>query len=84
MSYGGTVPDLPDPLAGLPIMIRTRELAAFLNVREGLLTQWRSTGVGPPWVKLTPGAKGAVRYPREELRVYLRNNKRAPLAGATR
>lgn len=78
------MPDLPDPLADLPLMIRTRELAAFLNVRQGLLTQWRSAGVGPPWVKLTPGERGAVRYPREELRAYLRSNKRAPLAGAAR
>lgn len=60
----------------LPGMVSTRDLAVFLDVSEGLLAKWRSTGIGPPWVKVSPGTSGLVRYPREDLRTYLAERRR--------
>jgi hypothetical protein len=60
----------------LPGMVSTRDLAVFLDVSEGLLAKWRSTGIGPPWVKVSPGTSGLVRYPREDLRTYLSERRR--------
>lgn len=75
MTQPETIPD--DPTATLPPMLTTRELAAFLRVDEGLLAKWRSQGVGPAYVKMTPGRGGAVRYHRADVRTFLTANRRA-------
>lgn len=63
--------DAVDPLGHLPDMMTAQDMATFLSADLGLLAKWRSRKVGPPWVKLTDGKSGAVRYPREGLRAYL-------------
>ena len=74
------MPEETDPLGTLPPMIRACDLAPFLGVAEQQLADWRKQGVGPPYVKLTPGRGGAVRYPREDLRAYLASNTRNALS----
>jgi hypothetical protein len=63
-----------DPLADLPVYLRAAKVAAILDVSEQLLSDWRKAKIGPPYVKLTAGRAGAVRYPREGLRAYLTAN----------
>ncbi len=74
-------PEAPtvDPLADLPPMLTTSEMATFLGVGESLLAKWRHQRKGPPFTKLTDGDGGAVRYLREDLRTYLAE-RRVPTA----
>ena len=43
-------------------MITSEQLAERWAVSKDTVRVWRIDNVGPPWVKLTPGPKGAVRY----------------------
>lgn len=74
MGQPQTIPD--DPAAELPPYVSARELAAFLGLDERLLAKWRSMGIGPAYVKLTPGRGGSVRYSRDDIRAYLAENRR--------
>jgi len=60
-----------DPLDRYPAMMSPAEVAEYMGVDKALLAQWRWRGDGPPYVKMTPGRQGLVRYPREELREYI-------------
>jgi hypothetical protein len=67
-----------DPLDDYPAMMTSAEVAKYMNTTEGVLSQWRKRGGGPPYVKLTPTRNGLVRYPREQLRAYLAERLRNP------
>lgn len=71
-----------DPLAAYPAMMTPGQVATFLNTSTDRLAQWRYRGRGPAWTKVTEGRTGLVRYPREELRTYIRTNTTAA-AGAS-
>lgn len=66
-----------DPLSGYPAMMSATQVSEFLNTSVERLAQWRFQGIGPPSTKVTPGTRGLVRYPREELRAYLAARTRA-------
>lgn len=60
-----------DPLDQYPAMMSSAEVAEYMGVDKARLAQWRHKGGGPPYVKVTPSQQGLVRYPREELRVWV-------------
>jgi phage terminase Nu1 subunit (DNA packaging protein) len=43
-------------------LITRKSLAKLLNVTVQTLANWRSKGMGPPYLKLTDGQRGHVRY----------------------
>ncbi len=43
-------------------MLKPKDLAARLNVPVETLSNWRSTGMGPAYVKLSQTRNGHVRY----------------------
>jgi Helix-turn-helix domain len=63
-----------DPLDKYPAMMTAGQVAEYLGTTVKLLAQWRTRGSGPPWTKVTPGKAGLVRYPREDLRAFIRSN----------
>jgi predicted DNA-binding transcriptional regulator AlpA len=60
-----------DPLAGCPPFMTTAQVAAVTQIKPSTLFAWRRDGGGPPFVRLGEGRGSSVRYPREDLRVYL-------------
>lgn len=65
---------LLDPLDQYPAMMTSAEVAEYMGLDSRQLAEWRyrpPEGGGPPYVKVTPGRNGLVRYPRERLRAYL-------------
>lgn len=66
-----------DPLDGYPAMMSAAEVAEYTGIDAGLLAKWRHADSGPPYVKMSPGRNGIVRYPREALRAYLAERTRA-------
>jgi len=52
----------------------TKQFASLLQIPEGTLRQWRSTGVGPKWHKM----QGSVRYDFAEVESYIHRSKRIP------
>lgn len=67
-----------DPLGEYPPMMSATQVAEFLNTSVERLAQWRFQGIGPPSTKITPGTRGLVRYPREDLRRYLAARTNSP------
>lgn len=47
------------------------ELAELLQVTRGALSRWRRLDTGPPWVKISTGPNGAIRYRRRDVEEYL-------------
>lgn len=43
-------------------LITSEALAERWGVSKDTVRMWRADNVGPPWVRLTPGVRGAVRY----------------------
>jgi transposase len=43
-------------------LMSSRNLAERLNVTVETLANWRNKGMGPAYLKLTPGPRGHVRY----------------------
>src|SRR5580698_9019975 len=54
--------------------LSTKELSSLLDIPEGTLRQWRSSGVGPKWFKL----RGSVRYDREHVDLFIHESERSP------
>lgn len=44
------------------IWLTPQQVADRLQIAVGTLENWRIKKHGPPWVKLSPGKGGAVRY----------------------
>ncbi len=47
------------------------EAGEMARVTKKTLANWRSRGIGPPYIKLSPGRGGRVRYPRESTLAWL-------------
>ena len=52
------------------------EAARFLGNSVGTLARWRSTGVGPPYIKLGTSRTSRIRYRLSELEAFLRARAR--------
>ena len=58
-----------EPAAVTPMRLLTaREAAAILQVSEPTLERWRSTGDGPPYIRLSARA---IRYREAELSAFI-------------
>jgi hypothetical protein len=51
----------------LPEMLTPVEVATILSMSVESLANWRSQGVGPPFMKKTESTKARVLYRREDL-----------------
>ena len=71
----GTSKNQPD--AGRGEVLRPEDAARFLAVEANTLRSWRCRGIGPPYIKL-PGEKGAVRYYRGDLEIFLSQHRHVP------
>ncbi len=60
-------------------LLTEQEAADLLAVHPGTLSNWRSDGVGPPYVKLRTGG---VRYSRTDLAVWVESQRVDPSGGA--
>jgi Helix-turn-helix domain len=54
--------------------LNTKQLSELLEIPEGTLRQWRSSGVGPRWHKL----RGSVRYDMEHVDRFIHESERIP------
>jgi hypothetical protein len=54
--------------------VSIKELSSLLDIPEGTLRQWRSSGVGPKWHKL----RGIVRYDMEHVDLFIHGSERSP------
>ena len=55
------------------ILWDVKQLSAYLAVKPGTIRAWTSNG-SIPHVKLGPGGKGVVRYPRELIDRWVMSN----------
>lgn len=67
-----------DPLDSYPAMMTAAQVFEFTGISIETLSGWRKTGRGPTYVKMGEGPNGAVRYPREDLRAYIKGNTVSP------
>jgi excisionase family DNA binding protein len=56
-------------------LLDVKQLSEYLQVKSGTIRAWTCTGI-IPYVKLGPGEKGVVRYPREEIDKWIKGNLR--------
>ncbi len=62
-----------------PRRLLTRdEAAALLAVSPGTLSRWAAERMGPPFVKLGPSDKAAVRYPADGLEEFISARTKHP------
>lgn len=58
----------PEPSKCMEPLIRTKELAATVNVSVACLERWRQQGKGPRWIRL---AGRTIVYPVSEVQAWL-------------
>ncbi|MFJ8191107.1 helix-turn-helix domain-containing protein [Streptomyces sp. NPDC096094] len=56
------------------------EAGELMGVSPQTLANWRWLGIGPAYIKLTPGRGGRIRYTRAAVEAWL--NERTTAAGA--
>jgi len=54
------------------ILLNAKQVSDYLQVKTGTIRSWTCAGVIPS-VKLGPGEKGVVRYPKEEVDKWVRS-----------
>ncbi len=52
-------------------LLKEHEVAALLSVSVRTLQEWRQTGHGPPFLKLSSRKRGVVRYDPADVRAYV-------------
>ena len=57
-----------------PQFLKSKSVAAMLEIPEGTLRYWRNVGLGPVWHKL----EGSIRYDFEDVSRYVEKNRRIP------
>lgn len=57
----------------LPRLLRPEQVCDVLDVSEKTLKNWRSQGVGPPFLKIN---NGAVRYSERDVETWIREQRR--------
>lgn len=68
-SLTGESPFAPEPL------LTTKQVAAWLNISEGALGNFRWAGEGPVWISIGR----AVRYRRQDIEDFMKAQSKAPL-----
>lgn len=56
-------------------LLTPREVALMLKVHPATLENWRGLQTGPKWIKLGSGIRAPVRYRREDVEAYLRQQE---------
>lgn len=56
-------------------LLTPAETAELLRVEKTTLEQWRGQRRGPKYIKLGGGSRSPVRYKREDVEAYLRENE---------
>lgn len=59
-------------------LLTREEAAALLAVSPGTLSRWAAERMGPPFVKLGPSDKAAVRYPADGLEEFISARTKHP------
>lgn len=59
-------------------LLTREEAAALLAVSPGTLSRWAAERLGPPFVKLGPSDKAAVRYPADGLEEFITARTKHP------
>ncbi len=57
-----------------PLMTE-REVAALLGISVRTVQDWRQSGDGPPFLKLSNRKRGAVRYDPRDLQAFVRERR---------
>lgn len=57
-----------------PQFLKSKSVAAMLDIPEGTLRHWRNVGLGPVWHKL----EGSIRYDVRDVEAYVESNRRIP------
>ncbi len=52
-------------------LLNEREVAALLGVSVRTVQEWRQSGQGPPFLKLSSRKRGAVRYDPADVQAYM-------------
>ena len=64
------------PASGpLQPLLKEQEVAQILCVSVRTLQEWRQTGHGPPFLKLSARKRGVVRYDPDDVRSYMLDRK---------
>lgn len=64
-----------------PQLLTDEDVARILGIQRKTLAQWRSDGVGPPFVRLG-GHGGRIRYDLEDLKKWIEEGRVANSEGA--
>ncbi len=56
-------------------LLREREVAGILGVSVRTLQQWRRSGDGPPFLKLSQKKRGMVRYDPADVETFMLDRK---------
>jgi predicted DNA-binding transcriptional regulator AlpA len=62
--------------------LKPKETATRTGVAENTLAKWRMRGEGPPFVKLSRGKQGHVRYRESDLERWMAERVRASTSDA--
>ena len=63
------------PRPFLEPLMTEREVAALLGISVRTVQDWRQSGDGPPFLKLTKRKRGAVRYDPRDVQEYVRERR---------
>ena len=56
-------------------LLNEREVADILGISVRTVQEWRQSGEGPPFLKLTSRKRGMVRYDPYDLRAYVHKRR---------
>lgn len=54
-------------------LLTPRQVALLLQVHTDTLEQWRGRRTGPPWIKLGDQKQSPIRYRRDDVEKYLKD-----------
>jgi predicted DNA-binding transcriptional regulator AlpA len=57
-------------------LLTISEVMHLLSVSRRTLEDWRAKKTGPPWVKLSEGKGGGIRYPLGDLKKWIGEQQR--------
>lgn len=56
-------------------LLNEREVASLLGISVRTVQDWRQSGDGPPFLKLSKRKRGAVRYDPRDVQAYVRERR---------
>jgi hypothetical protein len=56
-------------------LLDTKKAAPFIGVTAGTLENWRVQGIGPKFIKTTPGRRGKVLYDLADIEAWKEANR---------